>query len=580
MIWNFKPKAPEEFLRQFPEYPDFVLNLLWHREIKTQKEIDEFFNPDYEADLHNPFLMKGMEEAARRLEKAIADKEKIIIYGDYDTDGICASAILYETFKVLGVENMDVYIPDRFKEGYGLNLGAIKEIAEGGAKVLITVDCGITDVSEVDFANSLGLEMIITDHHLVHGDLPKALVIVDARQEDDSYPFKWLAGAGVAFKLVQALLDHRRKAPQGGFAPPAGWEKWLLDLVALATIADLPPLIGENRTLVKYGLIVLEKTRRLGLKELFNIAGLQEPVLDSWKVGFILTPRLNAAGRINHADISFRLLTTDSLPEAQDLARRLDGYNQERQKLVGGIVKEIKSNLDNLMAGGAELPKLIFEGSSQASAGTTGLVASKLTDEYHRPAMIYGSSNDNIRGTGRSIPTFNLVKAMEECAQTHPDLLVEFGGHAMSAGFTVKKEKLAIFKNLLQEIARRDIKDEDLTPRMDIDSEIKPAVINWDFYDWMIKLEPFGKNNERPLFLMRGLEIVETRVVGNGGKHLKLKMKNADGKSFNAIGFGLADFQKISQIGSKVDVVFELAVDEWNGSRELQLKVIDLKPSS
>ena len=576
MIWQLKEKAPEDFIKQFPEYPDFVLNLLWHREIKSQKGIDDFFNPDYETDLYNPFLMKGMEQTVKRLEKAIAGKEKIVIYGDYDTDGICASVILYETFKVLGASELDVYIPDRFKEGYGLNPAAVKEIAQGGAKVLITVDCGITDVSEVDLANSLGLEVIITDHHLVHDDLPEALAVIDVRQKDDSYPFKWLTGAGVAFKLVQALLERRRK---DGGGPAPGWEKWLLDLVALATIADLPPLLDENRTLVKYGLIVLEKTRRLGLKELFKISGILASALDSWKVSFILTPRLNAAGRINHADISFRLLTTDSLPEAQELARRLDLCNQERQKLVEGIIKEIKDGLDVLTAAGKELPKLLFEVSARASAGTTGLVAGKLTDEYHRPAMVCAPLEDEFRGTGRSIPTFNLVKAMEECVKEQPDLLVEFGGHAMAAGFTVKKEKLSVFKELLQKIAERDVKEEDLTPRLDIDLEIDAGSVNWELYDWMVKFEPFGENNKRPLFLMRGLEVGEVRVVGNGGKHLKLKLQGPGGKSFNAIGFGLARFQESAKPGSKVDAVFDLSVDEWNGNRELQLKIVDLKPA-
>ncbi len=578
MIWQLKEKAPEDFMKQFPEYPDFVLNLLWHREIKSQKGVDDFFNPDYEINLHNPFLMKGMEKAVRRLEKTIADKEKIVIYGDYDTDGICASAILYETFKILGVGELDVYIPDRFKEGYGLNPAAVKEIAQGGAKVLITVDCGITDVSEVELANSLGLDVIITDHHLVHDDLPRASVIIDVRQKDDSYPFKWLTGAGVAFKLVQALLERRRETRESG--PPPGWEKWLLDLVALATIADMPPLLEENRTLVRYGLIVLEKTRRPGLKELFKISGLQGSALDAWKVGFLLTPRLNAAGRINHADISFRLLTTDSLPEAQDLARRLDLYNQERQKLVDGIIREIKAGLNALIAAGRELPKLIFETSALASAGTTGLVAGKLTDEYHRPAMVCAPLEDEFRGTGRSIPTFNLVRAMEECVKNRPDLLVEFGGHAMAAGFTVKKEKLPVFRELLQKIAGRDIKEDDLAPRLDIDLEISPQSVNWELYDWMMKFEPFGENNKRPLFLARGLEVGETRIVGNGGKHLKLKLRDSGGKSFNAIGFGLAENGKNLAAGSKIDVVFELAIDEWNGNRELQLKIVDLKPEN
>lgn len=586
MIWQLKERAPEEFIKQFPEYPDFVLNLLWHREIKSQQGIDNFFNPDYETDLHNPFLMKGMEQAVKRLEKAIVNKEKIVIYGDYDTDGICASAILYETFKILGAGEIDVYIPDRFKEGYGLNTAAVKEIAQGGAKVLITVDCGITDVSEVELANSLGLEVIITDHHLVHDDLPKALAVVDVRQKDDAYPFKWLSGAGVAFKFAQALLENWRKI--GENVPPPGWEKWLLDLVALATIADLPPLLEENRTLVRYGLIVLEKTRRLGLKELFKISGLQSSAsveggsasggLNSWKVSFILAPRLNAAGRINHADISFRLLITDSLPEAQELARRLDFYNQERQKLVEDIIKEIKKGLDDLMAV-KELPKLLFEVSARASAGTTGLVAGKLTEEYHRPVMVCAPLGDEFRGTGRSIPTFNLVKAMEECVKSQPDLLVEFGGHAMAAGFTVKKEKLPVFKELFQKIAERDIKDEDLTPRLDIDLEIGPELVNWEFFDWITKFEPFGENNRRPLFLIRDLEISEARVVGNGGKHLKLKLQSPGGKSFNAIGFGLSRFQESARPGLKVDVVFDLSVDEWNGNRELQLKIIDLKKS-
>jgi len=342
--WKINKKPPMKFLEQFPEYSPLTLQLLWDRGLKTQKAIDEFFNPDYEEDLHNPFLMKGMKKAVSRIKKALKNKEKITIFGDYDADGVCGTAILSEILNSLGT-NPGIFIPNRNKEGYGLNLNAVKKAAANGTNLIITIDCGVTDFEEIKLANKLKMEVIIFDHHEMQEKIPPALVIVDPRQKGEKYPFKELAATGVAFKLAQALLlKPKTRNPKREIIK--GWEKWLLDLVAIATVADLMPLIGENRTLVKYGLIVLAQTKRLGLQELMKKAGIRLKSnsrlpfgnLEAHILGYIIGPRLNAAGRMGHANTAYELLVTKLKEEAENLARRLNEKNQERQKLTVRIV--------------------------------------------------------------------------------------------------------------------------------------------------------------------------------------------------------------------------------------------------
>ncbi len=552
--WKINKKAPEAFLNKFPEYSRLTLQLLWDRGLKTQKAIDEFFNPDYNEDLHDPFLMKGMKKAVERIEKALKNKEKITIFGDYDADGVCGTAILSETLNALGI-NPDTYIPDRNKEGYGLNLKAVKEVAAKKTDLIITTDCGITDCEEIKLANKLGMDVIIADHHEVSGKVPSAISIVNPRQKGEKYPFRELAAAGVAFKLAQALLKNKVSE---------GWEKWLLDLVAIATVADIMPLVGENRTLVKYGLVVLAKTRRLGLQELMKTARIIK--VDAYTLGYILGPRLNAAGRMEHANTAYELLVTKSKEEAETLARRLSEKNQERQKLTSRIIKEVESRLD------LEKAKMIFEGDKNWLIGVVGLIAGRLANRYYRPTVIFQKMKDKTKGSARSVPSFNIVEAIGMCQE----LLEDFGGHPGAAGFTVSNKNLKKFKEKLLKIADKKIKEEDLIPLLNIDLELEPEELNFEVYEEIQRFAPFGEENPRPLFLMRGLKIVNLKGVGNNGNHLKCYLAGKT-RGFQAIGFGLGDFCDKMKQGDRIDIAFELITNDWNGARELQLKIIDLK---
>jgi len=574
MIWHFKPKAPEEFVKKFPEYSPLVLQLLWDRGLISQKAIDEFFNPDYEGDLHDPFLMLGMKKAVKRILKAIKKQEKIFIFGDYDADGVCGAVILKTAFEALGANLGGVEIPDRIAEGYGLNLEVVRKIAKQQAKLIITVDCGITDFEEIKLANTLGMEVIIVDHHQVTKKLPKAEVIIDPFQKDDKYPFKELSGAGVAFKLVQGLISKVKINE--------GFEKWLLDLVALATVADCMPLLGENRTLVRYGLIVLAQTQRIGLQELMKIARLN-PVfeieglrtnLDAYSLGFVLAPRLNAAGRIKHANLAFDLLMAKNREEARRLSQEIDDFNRQRQKMTEEIVVEIEERIKKNSAD-KNYP-VIVEWDKNWSPGLVGLVAGKIADRYHRPTIIFNQQETSSRGSARSIPVFNIVEAISQCA----DLLKEFGGHPGAAGLCLETKNFEVFRQKINEIAKSKLKEADLVPVLEIDCELGAQDINWEFFDNLIRFEPFGQGNKQPVFAIKGLEILNCRLVGNGQQHLKLELKSdiLGNKVFKAIGFRLAkNGNQDLKAGDKVDLVFELIVDEWNGNRDLQMRIVDIK---
>lgn len=596
MDWHLKPKVPEEFIKQFPEYHPLILQLLYNRRLKTQKAIDEFFNPDYGEDLHDPFLMLGVKAAVKRISKAIKKREKIAIFGDYDADGVCGAVILKSVLEELGANlSGGIYIPDRIIEGYGLNFDAIKKIGAQKVKLIITVDCGISDFEEIKLANSLGVEVIIVDHHQVGKKLPQAKIIIDPWQKKDNYPFKELSGAGVAFKLAQALLRRRSQESRINSKNkiPDGWEKWLLDLVAISTVADCMPLLGENRTLVRYGLIVLAQTKRIGLQELMRIARIN-PVfetdtmttnLDTYSLGFILAPRLNAAGRMKHASLALELLSAIDQDKAESLAEKINEHNQERQKLTDKIVGEIEERIKCYI--GDKAKPVIVESGQNWSPGVIGLVAGKIADRYHRPTIIFSAKGNSvsekkgdeeiIRGSARSVPAFNIVDAIGQCAE----LIKEFGGHPGAAGLSLESKNLSDFREKINEIARKKLKDEDLTPFLEIDSEIGAQDIKWELFDKLCQFEPCGgDDNPRPNFLIKNLEIIGLRLVGNGAQHLKLELKSGqeNGKIFKAIGFRLAkNGNGDLKIGDKVDLVFELIIDEWNGNRELQFKIIDIR---
>lgn len=575
-VWRLKEKAPESFFKKFPEYSETVSQLLFSRGLKSQEEIDEFFSPDYDEDLHDPFLMRGMKETVERVIQAQTSQEKVAVFGDYDADGVCGAVILKTIFEALGLNLVAIYLPDRDKEGYGLNLEAVKKMAEQGIKLVVAVDCGVSDFEEIELANSLGLDVLVLDHHQIPENLPPAKALVDPFQPGDDYPFKNLAAAGVAFKFVQALLKKAKHDLK------EGWEKWLLDLVALATVADCMKMLGENRTLVRYGLVVLAQTQRIGLQELMKIARLNPTLelktlktnLDAYSLGFILGPRLNAAGRIHHASLAFELLTTDDRNQAQALAKKINEHNRQRQKITDEIVIQIEERLKSKKF---DLKKpVIVEAEKNWPVGVVGLVAGKIADHWHRPAFIFSEGKELSRGSSRSIPAFNLVEALEACKET----LEEFGGHPAAAGLRVKTENLELFSKKINEWASRKIKKEDLVPEIEIDLELKPEQISWELFDDLVRFEPFGQENKAPVFSARNFEIKNLRQVGNSLKHLKLELKSEKikNKVFGAIGFGMVkNGGGDLKIGDKIDLVFELLADEWNGTRNLQMKIIDFK---
>lgn len=572
-IWKISKKAPKEFFDKFPEYSKLTLQLLWDRKLRNQKVIDEFFNPDYDQDLHDPFLLKNVKALIKRVDLAAKKKEKVVIFADYDADGICGGVILGEILKCVGIEP-DVYIPDRNKEGYGLNFKAIEEIAQKGVTLILTIDCGITDVEETKLANKLGVDVIIVDHHEIPEKLPPALAIIDPKQRGDKYPFKDLAATGVAFKVLQAFFRAKNI--------PVQKEKWLLDLVAIATITDSMLLLGENRTLVKYGLIVLSQTKRVGLRELMRIARVKpvfnpqtlETNLNTYTLGFILGPRLNAASRIDHGTTAYKLLTAITKESAEEVSLKLENKNQERQRTTERILKEAR----NRVLAYSKKRKIIFEGDETWIAGIVGLVAQKLTDEFCLPCFIYQKLKDSSIGSARGVQGFNVVKALTACKK----YLTEFGGHCGAAGFRILNKNLKDFHRAMEEYGNRELNIKEITPYLYIDADIDAVDLNWITFEQLEKMAPFGEGNPAPLFLLRGVKITKMRSVGSSGSHLKLSLEKKtekDLKRFKAIGFGLAGFCDKIKLGEEVNVVFEIIANEWNGSRELQLKIVDLKKS-
>lgn len=562
-IWRINKKAPESFLKKFPEYSKLTLQLLWDRGLKTQKAIDEFFNPDYDEDLHDPFLLKGLKKAIKRIGKAGQNKEKVAIFADFDADGICGATILTEILRVFKIRP-DIYIPDRNREGYGLNLNSIKEASKKEVNLILTIDCGVTDFEEIKLANKLGMEVIIIDHHEMPKKLPPAFAIINPKQKTCKYPFKHLSATGVAFKLAQAVAKLKKI--------PSSWEKWLLDLVALATVADSMLLLGENRTLVKYGLIVLSQTKRIGLKALIDKARVKIDNLNTYIIGFVLVPRLNAASRVDHGTIAYNLLVASNKEEAEELAQVLEKKNQERQKMTEEILKEVKQKIGEH----PETKKIIIEGDEKWTAGLSGLIAQKLKDEFWRPVLIYQKFEDYSSGSGRSIPDFSLIKVLSHCR----NFLKEFGGHHQAAGFKVLNRDLEKFKTIIEKSSSKELKNKKLIPYLEIDGEVGFEDLDWLVFKEIQNFAPFGEANPNPLFLLKGLMVSEARNVGTNGSHLKISLEKETErgiKRFKAIGFNLVNSCDKIKTGDIIDITFELIANEWNGMRELQLKIVDLK---
>jgi single-stranded-DNA-specific exonuclease len=512
----------------------------------------------------NPFRLKGMNEAVTRLRQAIRQREPIAIYGDFDADGVTATALLVETLSALGAQT-EPYIPHRV-EGYGLNKGALCELAQQGIKVVVTVDCGIRSTPEVAYGRGLGLDIIVTDHHSPSEELPPAAAAINPKQADCRYPFKRLAGVGVAFKLAQALLRANRQIPVARCEVDLD-EEDLLDLVALGTVADLAPLLGENRALVRRGLEKLNQPQRLGLQALISQAGVRPGQITATTIGYVLSPRLNAAGRLDTAMASYNLLTSSSPAETKSLAFKLEEINRERQRLT---VDTLERAREQVLAMGEE-ERLFFVASEDYLPGIVGLVAQRLTEEFYRPSVVVELGQERSRGSARSIPEFNITKALDQCS----NLLVKYGGHSVAAGFTVSNANLELLQQRLRQIATHQLKGLELLPTLSIDAEVDLSEMDWATHALLAQLEPFGHANPTPVFLSREVIVRDARVVGED--HLKMILSDGR-KVWDAIAFRQGGWAE--KLPRRIDIVYTLDVNEWNEEKRLQLNVKDLKPSS
>ena len=545
---------PDEYLNA-SDLPPLIAQLLYNRGIKLE-DIGPFLSaePGLEG---NPFLLPDIPQAVSRVYKALLAREKIAVYSDFDVDGVTAAVILVEGLSRLGAEVI-FYIPDRFSEGHGLKISALEKLQAQGADLVITADCGVTDLAEVKHAQKIGIDVVITDHHIPLGSLPQAIAVVDPKRKDSVYPYPDLAGAGVAFKLLQALFHKDSK------------EKWLasfLDLLALATVTDLVPLVGENRYLVKEGLRELNNSSRTGIQEMVKLAGLKLGELATEDISWVLGPRLNAAGRMNNASTSYQLLTTQSPEEARLLALELEENNAERQKLT----REVLSRAREKVANKVHLPVLI-EGDESYSVGVIGLVAGKLANEFYKPAIIINLGPELCQGSCRSIAEFNIASALAECH----DLLTAFGGHPLAAGFTVARQNLAQLEQRLMSLAMDQLGHLDLRPELAIDAELPLSVLAGDTFNLIQKLSPFGRGNPQPTFLTRGVEVVECRNFGNHGEWLRLKLKQGN-VTWQAVDF--ESQRKREEIPSRIDIVYNLEKRRWNGEEVLRLNLLDFAPS-
>lgn len=542
------------------DLPPWLLNILANRGLKTKKEIDSYLEPKYE-DLMDPDQFLNMKDAVERIAKGLAKQEKIVIYGDYDVDGITATALVFEVLNKIGVQKLETYIPHREEEGYGLNQTAMDEIIQKGTNLIITVDCGITSSELISDAKRKGVDVLVCDHHAI--DLkkrPKNTIIIHPQLVKKGSEKQELSACGMAFFLARGLQQKFIDAY------PLGQEKWLLDLVALATICDVVPLVGQNRILAKFGLMVIEKTKRIGLLELIRNAGIGKEDLNSYAVGFLLGPRINAAGRLDHAKKALDLLLTKEKREAVMIADTLTKLNFERQKMCNRILEEAKAEIESSEKKEHEIFLLA---NKNWPRGVVGIIASKLSDTYARPVIVFEHDGKQYHGSARSVEGFDITAALTECE----DCLMKFGGHAKAAGLTVSNEKFVLFSDKLLEITRSRIRKEDLRSNVIIDTKIKEEDISEEMIETISRMEPFGYGNHNPTFVIEGVEIENVKKVGSKGEHLKFSLKKS---GICAILFGNS-----YEIDGKnrYDLAFGLRYNFWNQRRSIEMRIMDLRES-
>src|SRR5215208_5196162 len=557
--WVVAPPITPQADEALVKFPPILKQILFNRGIATDAEARVFLKAQPNAD-NNPFQLIGMRATVDRICYALEHDEPIAIYGDYDVDGVTATALLVQALEGLG-GNVRGYIPNRFDEGYGLNKDALDSLKADGVRLVITVDCGIRSPDEALHAQSIGLDLIISDHHHPDGlNLPPAFAVINPKQHGDPYPDKDLAGVGIAYKIAEALVSVQ--PPINEFRPSD-----LLDLVALGTVADLAPLVGENRVLVRRGLRQIRETKRQGLYSLAGVADLKIDKCTAGNIGYMLGPRLNASGRLESALASFELLTTTDFMRAGQLAMQLDTQNRQRQS----ITRTMQEQAETIAMGDDPDAFLLFAAHEDFNPGVVGLAASRLTELYYRPAIVAAQNAEETRGSCRSIPEFHITDALDLCK----DLLVRHGGHAAAAGFTVRNENLPEFVARLREIAKAQLCEKDLRHTLTADLEVPLSQLSFEVLSHLEYLEPTGYGNPDAVFVSRDVKVKSARTVGAEGRHLKLTFDDERGSTFDSIGFRMGHLQ--STLQHRVDVMYRFEVNEFNGRKSLQLNLRDVK---
>ncbi len=575
-VWHLPNKKQKtKYDRSLSE---IVQNILANRNIVTTEEVEKILQPDYYRDLHDPFLMKDMKKAVTRILKAIKKEEKILIFGDYDADGVPATAILVCFLEKIGFTNFETYIPDRHNEQYGLSQEVIEKFAEEKFNLIITVDCGVSNVEEIKKARKLGLDVVVTDHHTVPEKMPQAVAVVDPKRADDTYPYKYLSGTGVAFKLVQALIK------QGRFEAIApGWEKWLLDLVAIATVADMVPITGENKVLVNFGLRVLQKTRRLGLLSLFNALKLKLNYISEDDIGFMIGPRINSAGRMTHANDALNLMLATDEVAAMKIAAGLEANNKARRNQV----EEILVTVDKIYATKPVLDVIVC-GADDWGLGVLGLAAGRVSEKYGRTTFIWArNGNGDIKGSCRSNGSINVVELMTLASRE--GLFLDFGGHEAAGGFSLSGAKLDQLETILNKVFSQ-LPQKEVVAELEADMVLEFGDINWGTYKEIERLAPYGIDFPKPVFWFKNLTLASVKEFGKTGGHLELKFTDSAGVSFVAIAFFAChpktDLENPEnhfwpgvtlKLGKKVEILAHVEKSTFKWKPELRLRIVDIK---
>lgn len=568
--WRVLPEAPIDFIKDFPRHHPIITQLLYNRGLQSQQDMDIFFNPDFER-LHDPFLFQDMRKAVDRLWQAIENKEKIMIHGDYDCDGVTSSITMFRPLKILGAD-VDVFIPHREKDGYGINLKTVERFIEQGVQLVITVDCGVTNVEPIKKLKEAGIDVIVTDHHEPLEELPVAYAILNPKVKSDKYPFLGLSGAAVAYKFVQAIYSEEEKIKKyeaqllewGG---PKGFLKWMLDVVAIGVVADVMPLVDENRILVKWGLLVLEKTRNVGLKHLLDLIRTQR--IDTYTIGFQIAPRINAAGRMDHARIAFDLLVEEDEVEAEKLAWKLQQYNQDRQSITEVAVSQARNQMDEQKG-----KSILFAYQADWPAGIIGLIAGRLSEDFYKPVIVMTQTESGVVGSGRSVEGYDLTEGLVSISK----VFSRFGGHSQACGFTLTDlNVMDEFREGMCLHADKEMSEKNLTPFFQIDAEIKAEDVGLGFLNQLEAFEPFGEVNSKPNFLLKDLEVAGIDFLGQEKNHLRLMVKHTTPRVFKMMKFNSKNLSEVLRMGQKIDLVVELSKNEWKGRVEPQFIIVDIK---